>query len=59
MRQGVKIEHQNSLPVAPSEHDPEKAAPHLMRGEYRFSAEIMLKQKSWSKMAIGRKAILL
>ena len=27
------------------EHDPEKLAPHLMRGGYRFSEKIMLKQK--------------
>jgi hypothetical protein len=28
-----------------SEHDLEKPAPHLMRGGYRFSEQIMLKQK--------------
>jgi hypothetical protein len=26
------------------EHDPEKHAPHLMRGGHRFSEKIMLKQ---------------
>jgi hypothetical protein len=28
------------------EHDPEKACPHLMRGGYRFSEKIMLKQRA-------------
>jgi hypothetical protein len=26
------------------QHDPQKPAPHLMRGGYRFSEKIMLKQ---------------
>ena len=42
---GTMISSCNELALLPLEHDPEKHAPHLMRGGHRFSEKIMLKKK--------------
>jgi hypothetical protein len=51
-----RLDHGADEPHGPRvEHDPEKPAPDLIRGGYRFSERIMLQRQGWGWMTISEK----